>query len=135
MKLVTYIYGIALLALQRVDAAQPNDDEAKAICGKLGVMDTTGMSEDAASKTRLCAEHPLGHLDPSDDLSKRRCWNGKPVGCSRGYCWHTCGGGGQWCWAAEGDGTGPWITCKNDSQCSSIMACGAGNCKRCGCTC
>ncbi|THU93338.1 hypothetical protein K435DRAFT_799753 [Dendrothele bispora CBS 962.96] len=42
-------------------------------------------------------------VSPSDgnsSLAKRDCWFGKPVGCTNGFCWKTCGnkGDGTWVW-------------------------------------
>lgn len=74
-----------------------------------------------------------------------------PVGgCQDGYCWRRCnlgsllkgGRDGSWCWQATNPtgkfsdrGTGPWKTCKQNSDCTGEAACGVGPCKDCGCFC
>ncbi|UNI23435.1 hypothetical protein JDV02_009253 [Purpureocillium takamizusanense] len=111
-------------------------DAASEQCGALGVMEVdTSKIPDGVDRgdIRKCAEHPVaGSPNP---LSKRDCWYGKSSGCSKGYCWKTCGGTGQWCWTAFNDGYGNWIGCQNDGQCNTNQACGIGNCKTCGCSC
>lgn len=136
MKPSTFIYGIAALTSNIFVAAMLPLPEAKAICGDLGVMNTTNVPEGVDSdKIRTCAEHPLGKLDIS--LEKRSCWFGKPVGCKWGYCWKSCAqpGSGEWCWTAADNGFGKWLTCKSDNDCGRDGACGAGGCKSCGCSC
>ncbi|THU83523.1 hypothetical protein K435DRAFT_871193 [Dendrothele bispora CBS 962.96] len=89
-------------------------------------------------------------VSPSDgnsSLAKRDCWFGKPVGCTNGFCWKTCGnkGDGSWCWTASNKGTctgcGEWFTCSKDSDCNANMPCGQDDpttpqkCDDCGCSC
>ena len=80
-------------------------------------------------------------LAPVDgQLVERACYNGDKVfGCDGGFCWSKCGTHGEWCWFADQDGTGPWITCRVDNDCSKIWLtkrpCAKGNCKACGCSC
>lgn len=76
----------------------------------------------------------------SGQLVERACYNGDKVfGCDGGFCWSKCGTQGEWCWFADNDGTGPWITCRVDNDCSKIWLtkrpCAKGTCKACGCGC
>lgn len=74
-------------------------------------------------------------------LSKRECWHGQYVGCSKtGWCYRKCcDASGPWCWTAKGgDGLGDWLSCKKDSDCSAGATCGHSKgspCKDCGCSC
>ncbi|OTA62422.1 hypothetical protein K449DRAFT_382417 [Hypoxylon sp. EC38] len=140
-------YGILLLAAQALSVfaspapAAPNSD-----CGDLGFVNKAELPEGVdPSAVRTCNEHPLGNdntgvskRDPTGDLFKRECWYGKSVGCTKGYCWKTCGNG-PWCWTARNGGFGDWYTCGRDSDCKTSFACGqsAGGkeCKSCGCSC
>lgn len=119
-----------------------------------------------SEEIRKCSNHPLGkdrHLDRAslapmeaderepyeknfspnnpqdtgiDALEKRDCYTDAPYGCSDGYCWKTCGGGGEWCWTASNGGFGSWFTCKTHSDCGQLTyACGRGFCDDCGCSC
>ena len=119
-----------------------------------------------AEEIRTCANHPLGrerHLDtaslapkeaderepseinftPADAvkseanvLEERTCEYDAPYGCSKGYCWKVCGGGGEWCWTAANGGLGSWLTCTTWNDCGQITyACGRGLCDDCGCSC
>ncbi|PHH93313.1 hypothetical protein CDD83_7098 [Cordyceps sp. RAO-2017] len=133
------LYGSLILAALYVGgvASSPAETAAEKECGALGVMsiDSNSLPPGAdPNKVRQCAEHPLG---PTPNLHRRDCWYGNPSGCSKGYCWRTCGAGGsgQWCWSANNGGTGSWIGCKKDSDCNPSMSCGIGNCKTCGCSC
>lgn len=69
--------------------------------------------------------------------STQACWYGSDqYGCKDNSCWTTCGSYGQWCWRAEGNGSGPWIKCSVDAQCSfDIGSCSTGSCAACGCSC
>ncbi|KAJ6264950.1 hypothetical protein Dda_1103 [Drechslerella dactyloides] len=74
--------------------------------------------------------------------SAQKCDHSAPYGCSRGYCWKSCGakGSGQWCWTAGGVGNGDWIKCKSYTECgTTTYACGWGcigkNAGQCGCSC
>lgn len=114
-------------------AARLSQADAEAYCGDLGVMPVPeGANPD---NVRTCLEHPLGSPKTPQILEKRDCWYGKKSGCSKGYCWKTCGQGGQWCWTAQGDGSGPWVTCGSDGDCNESQSCGGGGCKACGCSC
>ncbi|KAK2612506.1 hypothetical protein QQS21_001444 [Conoideocrella luteorostrata] len=131
-----FFKAIALFALQCHVALSSPTDIVAAECGAMGVMkvDLADVSADVdPSAIRKCAEHPLA-ASPNP-VSKRDCWYGKSSGCSKGYCYKSCGGNGQWCWTAFNDGYGNWIGCQNDNQCSTNQACGIGNCKACGCSC
>lgn len=73
-------------------------------------------------------------------LEARACWNGADYGCNRdGYCWRKCGSAGEWCWLAADSGSGPWLKCVDDKQCSPGntrgSGCGKGDCDACGCSC
>ncbi|KAK6539393.1 hypothetical protein TWF694_009618 [Orbilia ellipsospora] len=65
------------------------------------------------------------------------CWNGASTGCSKGYCWKTCGSNGEWCWTAANGGAGDWLKCSNGNECTDGSACGQGcfQSKACGCSC
>lgn len=60
-------------------------------------------------------------------------------GCENGYCWRRCDASGEWCWLAEGQGHGPWVTCSRDSDCAPSpfwdVACGICDEPVCGCSC
>lgn len=131
------------LALAQADtAAVPNT------CGSLGEFHPASLPAGVdPTQLRHCAEHPLG---PAADiqkreaeaagaafpeLDKRACWWGKSAGCTDGYCWKSCGSRGEWCWTAINSGYGDWQTCSSDSNCKTSMACGRGDCKKCGCSC
>ncbi|KAF3935454.1 hypothetical protein ABW20_dc0108010 [Dactylellina cionopaga] len=139
---------------------------AAAECGSLGVMQVPAGADPA--NFRKCAGHPLGHardlsqttytpLTPEQiekaqnvkldarsvipALSGRgvnACWFGANSGCTKGYCWKSCGNNGEWCWTASSGGSGPWVQCNSANQCGSGEACGQG-CKSgsndCGCSC
>ncbi|KAL8810444.1 MAG: hypothetical protein Q9200_002571 [Gallowayella weberi] len=61
----------------------------------------------------------LKTTDPTTDkLVARDCWFGASYGCSKGYCWKSCGTRGQWCWLATNNGAGPWFKCSNDQMCA-----------------
>lgn len=131
-----FINIILFVALQCGVALSSPTDNGAAECGALGVMkvDTSSLPADVdVNAIRKCAEHPVA--SSPNPISKRECWHGKPSGCSKGYCWKSCGGTGQWCWTAFNDGYGEWIGCTNDGQCNTNQACGIGNCKTCGCSC
>ncbi|KAI2470985.1 hypothetical protein F4781DRAFT_441237 [Annulohypoxylon bovei var. microspora] len=128
-------------------------------CGDLGIMEydeSTLPQGVKPSDVRKCAQHPLGHsrvkgegsLAPESDtvledvnydnatiLQPRDCQYDAKYGCTNGYCWKACGQPGQWCWAAKGDGTGPWIQCASYKDCKTKYACGKGCGKECGCGC
>ena len=114
---------------------------------------------------RKCAEHPLGNfryleeaslapksagfkLDVSttsnkdsegselNSLEKKACYNDAPYGCTRGYCWKTCGPKGEWCWTAAKGGIGSWFKCSTWKDCGDNgWACGRGCPVSCGCSC
>jgi len=74
-----------------------------------------------------------------DTLTKRECWYGKPFGCSKGYCYKTCGDAGSWCWMADTQ-TKQWVGCGDDDRCRKEFLrgradCNLGPCKDCGCSC
>lgn len=111
---------------------------ARETCGDLGVIDIRDVPEGVnRNEVRMCDNHPLGAVHQT--LHKRDCWFDAPVGCSKGYCWKTCGarGSGKWCWTAENEGYGDWISCNTDEDCSAAAACGVGgkDCTACGCDC
>ncbi|KAL3952683.1 hypothetical protein VFPFJ_11403 [Purpureocillium lilacinum] len=131
------LLNVLLMALvhARSGFSTPVEDVAGQ-CGALGVMkvDTSALPAGVdPGAIRKCAEHPVA-ASPNP-IAKRDCWYGKNSGCSKGYCWKSCGGNGQWCWTAFNDGYGNWIGCSNDNQCNTNQACGIGNCKTCGCSC
>lgn len=75
---------------------------------------------------------PSAHNNP---IFKRECVDHNSYGCSKSYCWKNCDPAGGWCWTAEGDGTGDWISCRDNNDCNMGMSCGAGDCDDCGCSC
>ncbi|KAI1460256.1 hypothetical protein F4805DRAFT_454683 [Annulohypoxylon moriforme] len=133
-------------------AATTLNRAAASECGDLGVMEydeaqlPRGMT---SSDVRKCAKHPLGNSrvkgegslapeDGTDDaatLQARECYYDAQYGCTDGYCWKSCGQPGQWCWAAQGDGTGPWVQCASYKDCGTQFACGKGCGEKCGCSC
>ncbi|OAA49718.1 hypothetical protein ISF_09421 [Cordyceps fumosorosea ARSEF 2679] len=139
MKFSTFSCGIAALASTNFAFARLSYEVAEAVCGGLGVMNTTALPASInVEDARICADHPLGSPELPQQLDKRKCWYGQPVGCNRhGYCYKSCGppGTGMWCWTAQRDGFGPWERCSKGSDCSGTMGCGAGGCKGCGCGC
>lgn len=84
---------------------------------------------------------PATELGTGNRLFARDCWFGVPYGCSqeKKRCWRTCGSAGEWCWLAADGGSGPWLSCTRDSQCSPQATpgtgCGKGDCGECGCSC
>ncbi|KAF3902850.1 hypothetical protein AA313_de0207259 [Arthrobotrys entomopaga] len=139
-------------------------------CGKLGIIsaDTILPANVQASDVRRCADHPLGRdrdlknasLAPmTSEFMKRsqnsevtadtviahlsgrsKCYFGAPYGCTKGYCWKSCGKNGEWCWTASQGGLGQWKACSSFNDCSTSgdFACGAGctgKSKACGCSC
>ena len=42
-------------------------------------------------------------IKKEDGSESRACWFGSPYGCSKSYCWTTCGGDGEWCWTVTTD--------------------------------
>jgi hypothetical protein len=153
MKFAIYFSVVvaASVAVQRSSRAT-DEVNAESICGELGVMkiNADDLPDGASPKdVRMCAKHPHGRnrtLDPSEGASLPPAYasmqnppgkthtevshingrsgdSGSPFGCSRGWCWRSCGTpgheGGKWCWAAAEHGTGEWKTCKNWHQCGS----------------
>lgn len=139
------------------DVASDAADE----CGSLGVMslDNLPAGVDPAN-VRKCADHPFGNnrpmegtsLAPLDDtnvtsadahkLDARSCKIDRVSswGCTDGYCWKICDGGGRWCWTATNFGIGPLKTCSSHSDCGNIYYCGqncacGNNCGSCACGC
>ncbi|CRG83198.1 hypothetical protein PISL3812_00548 [Talaromyces islandicus] len=133
MKFISAITAFGLIAM----AAAATQAEAQ--CGDLEVLNIAEADIPAGvdpTAIRTCKNHPEGSAKES--LSKRKCWTGAPVGCSKnGYCYKSCGasGSGEWCWTALNGGLGDWKVCNSDEDCSSNDDCGAGNCKECGCSC
>ncbi|PHH75066.1 hypothetical protein CDD80_2651 [Ophiocordyceps camponoti-rufipedis] len=126
--------SILLVALQAAGVLSTPGSAADE-CGVLGVfkVDLTKLPAGVdPNAIRKCAEHPL-----RTSLNRRDCWYGNASGCSKGYCYRSCGtpGSGQWCWSANNGGLGSWIGCSKDSDCNTGMACGIGGCKSCGCSC
>ncbi|RBR25332.1 uncharacterized protein FIESC28_01769 [Fusarium coffeatum] len=145
---------------------------AAAVCGDLGILNIApgDLPEGVEpSELRLCADHPMGRnrtLDPAEGASlapmteeedlepdttpaagaslfeERACYYKAPYGCSRGYCWKSCGKSrsGQWCWTASAGGGGPWNKCDKFEDCGTnriTQACG-NSCwvsRACGCSC
>lgn len=153
MKFTTAI--VALLAAHAQAGVAP---AAAVNCGQLGVMqyDEAALPTNVdAGEVRTCAEHPLAlslnpdllkapvTLDGSGDsaLVRRACVKSPDYGCTKGYCWKQCIGGGRWCWTAWNNGFGNWQTCSQDSQCKpqAQAECGESasgkECKQCGCSC
>ncbi|KAM0344819.1 hypothetical protein ACHAPU_007201 [Fusarium lateritium] len=145
---------------------------AAAICGDLGILNLSPDEVPEGVKPwdlRLCADHPMGRnrtLDSDEGASlapmeeaegadsettaapsanvfeKKSCYYKSPYGCSRGWCWRSCGPkrGGQWCWVATQLGAGPWKTCNSWEDCSGsiVKAQCAKGCvisRSCGCGC
>ncbi|KAI0385084.1 hypothetical protein F5Y04DRAFT_292595 [Hypomontagnella monticulosa] len=136
---------ILLLAAQVLTAfSSPSPAAVNDDCGSGGGIDTSQLPEGVdPSAVRKCLEHPLGNINSEAvsergvGLFERDCWHGKPVGCTKGYCWKTCGDG-PWCWAARNDGFGDWYTCSKDSDCKASFPCSqkvGGDCDSCGCSC
>lgn len=84
---------------------------------------------------------PATELSKGHQLFARDCWFGAPYGCSQDKkrCWRTCGPAGEWCWLAADNGSGSWLSCVDDSQCTPEAtpgsSCGTGDCEECGCSC
>lgn len=144
MKANTLIMLAAVFTTGTFASTVLSQDEAEAFCGELGVMNVTDLPEDVdPNAVRTCLEHPLSALDGElekrdESLQKRGCWyGGAAIGCTRGYCWKPCAqpGSGQWCWTAKDNGFGNWLRCKVPSDCPISGQCGAGDCKKCGCSC
>ena len=87
----------------------------------------------------------VAEADPGKKLFARACWYGRNYGCSKAKddnyrCWQKCGNPGEWCWLATFRGSGPWVTCGNDEDCSpqrlssARVGCGRA-CSDCGCSC
>lgn len=138
-------------------------DVARDICGDLGLMSDQltdrKLSAAEMANVRLCADHPLGRTRPEEGeslapmadepapvgkrslLTERKCYDKAPLGCSKGYCWKSCGDQiGQWCWTARFGGEGAWATCKSYEDCGiddQNFGCGKGCHKadQCGCSC
>ena len=133
--------AVLLLMLSPFMTGVLSESQADSDCGALGKMAvdlSTLPSHVSPEHIRACLDHPVGKLleqKRTDQLDKRGCWQGNPSGCTRGYCWKTCGPTGQWCWTAYNGGFGDWIKCSNDGGCNTGMACGEGGCKDCGCSC
>ncbi|KAI8962745.1 hypothetical protein F5Y11DRAFT_181488 [Daldinia sp. FL1419] len=139
-------YAIFLLAAQMASVlSSPSPAVLNAECDASGAIDIAQLPEGIdAGAVRKCVEHPLGSASEESiakregALFERDCWYGKSHGCSKGYCWKTCGDG-PWCWTARNGGFGDWYTCKSDNDCQTSYSCGesAGGkeCKKCGCSC
>lgn len=69
----------------------------------------------------------------------RDCYYGAPYGCTKGYCWRTCGSDGERCWLAARGGSGDWLKCSNADECApgniGGAGCGKGDCDNCACSC
>ncbi|ETS79643.1 hypothetical protein PFICI_09496 [Pestalotiopsis fici W106-1] len=131
---------LALFGATTIVSASANPESARvAECGSSE--NVMSIPEGAnASEYRSCLNHPAGKAGPTamDSLEKRDCWFGGDHGCKNGYCWKRWGDdltNGYWCWTALNGGNGNWIQCSTDSQCTTIVACGLGDCKDCGCNC
>lgn len=147
-------------------AAAPNADaQAISKCKDLGIMKLSADQRKQRDKFRTCKAHPYGRnrflddadtslaplneerdataledasvVDSANVFGERACYFASPYGCSKGYCWKVCDRKvGKWCWTAEGDGSGPWITCDSWMECNMEQSCGVGeNCESCGCGC
>ncbi|KAK6533668.1 hypothetical protein TWF694_002601 [Orbilia ellipsospora] len=85
----------------------------------------------------MTADTVIAHLS---GRSAQACFFGAPYGCTKGFCWKSCGKNGEWCWTANQGGLGQWQACSTFGDCapSSNYACGAGctgKSKACGCSC
>ncbi|KAI1405896.1 hypothetical protein F4819DRAFT_319232 [Hypoxylon fuscum] len=137
-------YTILFLATQALSVlSSPSPAVPNADCGASRIMNTTQLPQGVdAGAVRQCIEHPLGNInnralsERSLGLVERDCWYGKPVGCTDGYCWKTCGDG-PWCWTAHNNGFGDWYTCSTDGDCQESYPCGqsTSDCDSCGCSC
>jgi hypothetical protein len=136
-------------------AAVPLRREVDSDCGLLGEMKLPEVLPAGVDlnpeNIRKCAEHPLllipselkderesnaASINASTSLTKRDCEFGSPFGCSKnGFCWKVCDSAGGWCWTAKNGGIGAWETCTSFNECNTGMACGIGNCDKCGCSC
>lgn len=161
MKANIFLSLIGLFAAGAI--ASPTSAEAAAEaalvaeCGDLGVMrvDVSQLPDGInPADVRRCADHPLGRSpsmapasssdlqerDTEDDLvslKPRACYTKQTYGCDQGYCWKQCGllNTGEWCWTATVAGLGTWASCNKDTDCSTLLSCGIGVCKACGCGC
>ncbi|CEJ83690.1 hypothetical protein VHEMI03225 [[Torrubiella] hemipterigena] len=151
------------MATLGISAATPEANPSR-VCGRLGVtmdvIETKNMTREELSNLRMCAEHPLGNIRPTEgeslapmpdqpipkpELSVRKadkCEWTAPYGCSGYYCWKSCGapGDGQWCWTANNGGKGAWNKCVTYADCGTddvTFGCGVNcwNGGSCGCSC
>ncbi|POR32174.1 Uncharacterized protein TPAR_07615 [Tolypocladium paradoxum] len=102
-------------------------------------MPTTGdLSSAPAAADNLPAETTPNDAGNSGltALEGRACEKAAQFGCSKGYCWKTCGNNGEWCWTARNGGSGSWYTCNSWHECGTedSYACGKF-CSSCGCSC
>lgn len=128
------ITGALTLALGLAQARM-SETEAAAVCGELGVIDTSQIPKEINPESvRTCLEHPEGR--PELPFAKRECISLKKLwGCSKnGYCWQSCienkppppKGQSRWCWATVGSPFGPWKRCSKDSDCGKGDDCARG---------
>ena len=84
MKVSCLVWSTTALCLGILAAAKASDAEAEAICGILGVMNTTNLAPGTnPDNIRMYAEHPLHNLSSIQTASY---WNNrKTVGYTRGY--------------------------------------------------
>ncbi|KAJ5976201.1 hypothetical protein N7481_009908 [Penicillium waksmanii] len=130
--------------------------ECKDLGGAMSVQDHDLPSDVSQADVRKCVEHPHGHdrgdlnagslapfgdeekKNPTSSLTERAadaCYNAAPYGCSKGYCWASCGDKGEWCWTARKGGYGAWYTCKTFHDCGYTgYSCGRGGVSG-GCSC
>lgn len=134
-------------------------DECSGLGGAMSILADKLPEGVTPSDVRKCVEHPLGReryleeasLAPPEDTKKNStqletrnplneraadaCYNAAPYGCSKGYCWKSCGSNGEWCWTATKGGLGSWITCSTYQDCgTTTYACGIGGVSG-GCSC
>lgn len=158
--------GFFLVAAQVIGVFSATVPEPSQKCGILGVMSVNAAELPKGVKpndVRKCLDHPMGRdrdlkkasmapVTPEflalrnetegevkgSDLTVKplACEKGAPYGCSKGYCWKTCGKNGEWCWTAYKGGLGSWIKCNSWKDCgTTTYACGRGGCPSCGCSC
>ncbi|KAJ2990935.1 hypothetical protein NUW58_g2715 [Xylaria curta] len=131
-----FLSFIQLLVISASGALSESSDVEGCVVGERMDVNISALPEGIdPNNIRKCAEHPLsGLVEPMDE---RACHWGDPAGCTRGYCWKSCGlpNSGNWCWTATHDGWGDWIRCNANSDCRTSYACGTGNCAACGCSC
>ncbi|KAJ5127899.1 hypothetical protein N7448_008678 [Penicillium atrosanguineum] len=163
MKITKNLMLLAVCAVTASAVAVPDNDiadECRSLGGAMSIQAHELPEGVSASDVRKCVEHPLGReryfedaslapfneeqkknstqfetRDPLDERAADACYTAAPYGCSKGYCWKSCGSNGEWCWTANKAGLGSWITCSKYQDCgTTTYACGIGGASG-GCSC